>query len=186
MIGRYVRYVNGYKVWTDLCTLIATIDLDDRKGLWGEELETGKVLRDAPFRYPFVLPYLEPPELSNLVNITLMTREQFLDLLALSNELTRLNNDDTELYDRNLFGDVGLDGYYSAFVPSRVHKVLSEAERQGFDIDTIEVVSVPGGGVSDGTVTYSPAILRFSGMGFIGAIGVAGVKSEKAKIFKLF
>ena len=186
MIDKYIRYVNGYRVWSDLSTVIAELDAEERPGLWGEVKETGEVLRDAPFRYPSVLSYLEPPELSNLVNITLITREQFLSLLALSYELTRLNNDDTELYDRNLFGDVGLDGYYSAFVPSRVHKVLSEAERQGFDIDTIEVVSVPGGGISDGTVTYSPAILRFSGMGFIGAIGVAGVKSEKAKIFKLF
>ena len=139
-------------------------------------------VRDAPFRYPSVLSYLEPPELSNLVNTTLITREQFLSLLALSYELTRLNNDDTELYDRNLFGDVGLDGYYSAFVPSRVHKVLSEAERQGFDIDTIEVVSVPGGGISDGTVTYSPAILRFSGMGFIGAMWRMGIKGEYGKM----
>ena len=186
MIDKYIRYVNGYRVWSDLSTVIAELDAEERPGLWGEVKETGEVLRDAPFRYPSVLSYLEPPELSNLVNITLISRKQFLSLLALSKELTRLNDEDTELYDRRLFGDVGLEGYYSAFVPSRVYRVLSEAEAKGFDIDTIEVAAVPGVGVADGTTTHSPALLRFSGLGFVGVIGVAGVKSEKAKIFKLF
>ena len=186
MTDKYIRHINGYRVWTDNCTLIASLNPNECPGAWGEVKETGEVLHSAPFRYPNTLTYLEPPELDVLVNITQIDRKAFLEMLALSIELTQKNEADTELYDRHLFGDVGLEGYYSAFVPSRVLRILQAAEDQGFDIDTTEVVTAPGAYIADGSITHSPAYLRFSGLGFVGVLGVAEIKMKKAKIYKLF
>ena len=180
MICKYFRYVNGYRVWTDTQTLIATVDLEDRQGAWGEVIETGKVLYEAPFRYPSVFPFIDP---SDLVNIIQLDREAFLDLLDLSLSLSEKNSYEASLYPMNLIGGFGVEGYYNAFLPDQVHKVLSEAERQGFDVDTIEVNRVRGISIASGSLEHSPILLRFLGMGFIGVIGVAPVKPKNAKIF---